>query len=101
MRAFIIVAIMSWAAVAGAKPPAANIRIASQRALDETSLSVGAVVAKVQAQYLAGIKGCYQKRLAKVADASGDLSLAFAVDPKGRTKQVTASGLDGVDACVA
>jgi hypothetical protein len=100
MRTSIVAVVLLSSAIAAAKPPPGEIRIASQRALDDTSLSVTSVVTKINGSYMAGIKKCYQKQLAKKADAAGDLSLAFAVGPNGKAVHPSASGVDGVDNCV-
>jgi hypothetical protein len=97
----VAVVVLALAAIADAKAPVTKISVLSQRAIDDTTLKVSAVITKIQASYLPGIKSCYVKVLAKDAAAKGRLDLAFVVSAKGRVTEPTASGLtDAFDKCV-
>jgi hypothetical protein len=82
--------------------PAGRISVADKNALDATSLTAEAVLAKIQSAYFAGLKRCYKTFLTKDPSARGTVTLGFTVDQTGRLVNPTATGFAGeVDTCFA
>ena len=66
-----------------------------------SSLTPEAVVAKIQAAYLAGLQRCYAHALKADATRAGKLSIAFTVSDTGKVIAAQATDLDReVDACM-
>lgn len=83
---------------AGSKPQG-RVTFSGKRAIDDTTLTVDAVAAKVTTTYLAGIKRCYKRRLDVEPSARGTLHLGFSVSEVGRTDATSAKG-GGIDESV-
>jgi hypothetical protein len=82
--------------------PTGRVSISSKRAIDDTTLTVDIVVAKVMSSYMAGIKRCYKRYLDTDASARGKVSLAFSVIESGAANGARASGFaKSVDDCLA
>jgi len=71
-------------------------------ALDDSNLSPDAVLAKIQSQYMAGLKHCYKEYLKKDASARGKVVLDLTVNESGRTVDGRASNFsaDEVNSCI-
>jgi hypothetical protein len=81
--------------------PTGRISVSDKTAIDESTLTAEAVLAKIQAAYMAGIKRCYTTYLKKDASARGKVALTFTVNETGRTLQGAAHGFAGeVDECI-
>src|SRR5690348_8716966 len=69
--------------------------------MDETNLTPDAVLAKIMAAYMPGIKRCYTQYLKKDASARGKVLLSFTVNETGRSTQGSAHGFSSeVDECI-
>jgi hypothetical protein len=73
--------------------PSRRITIATQRALDTTSLEIGAVVAKIQAAYFAALHRCYKEALKRDPASAGVATFALTVGTSGRVTDATIDGL--------
>jgi len=83
------------------KGPAGRISVASKKALDDSSLSPDAVLAKIQQIYMAGLKRCYKNYLVKDATARGKVTLSLTVTESGSVVNGRANGFAGeVDSCI-
>jgi hypothetical protein len=60
--------------------------------IEQPTLSVDHVMAKINTVYMTGVQRCYQKSLKSEPAASGKVTLTFTVDVKGRVL----SDLDGL-----
>lgn len=82
--------------------PTGRVSITKKQAFDDTSLTPEAVLAKMQAAYMAGIKRCYKAYLKKDPTARGKVKLTFTVNEIGRTVSAKAAGfVTEVDDCLA
>lgn len=77
-----------------ADPPRGRISVVSKQAFDDSTLTADAVLAKMMATYMAGLKRCYRERLAKDPTARGKVTLAFTVNETGRAVNGQARGFD-------
>jgi hypothetical protein len=83
------------------KGPAGRISVSSKTALDESTLTADAVLAKIQSVYMAGLKRCYKNYLNKDATARGGVVLSLTVTESGSTVNGSAKGFAGeVDDCI-
>jgi hypothetical protein len=83
--------------------PTGRISVSSKpTALDDTNLSPDAILAKIQQQYMAGLKHCYKEYLKKDATARGKVVLDLTVNESGRTVDGKASAFsaDEVNSCI-
>ena len=81
--------------------PTGRISIATKQAMDETNLTPDAVLAKIMAAYMAGIKRCYTQYLKKDGSARGKVLLSFTVNETGRSTEGSAHGFSSeVDECI-
>ncbi len=81
--------------------PTGRITVQEKNALDETTLTPDAVLAKIQTAYMAGLKRCYKEYLKKDASARGKVMLALTINETGRTTKGAAHGFAGeVDDCI-
>jgi hypothetical protein len=81
--------------------PTGRISIATKQAIDESNLTADAVLAKIMAAYMAGIKRCYTQYLKKDGSARGKVALTFTINETGRSTQGSAHGFAGeVDQCI-
>jgi len=66
-----------------------------------TTLTADMVLAKINRDYLPGLRRCYQKNLVHDASLSGKIAVTLAVDGSGAVVAPSASGVsDEVDSCV-
>jgi hypothetical protein len=83
------------------KAPSGRISVSEKAALDASSLSPEAVLAKIQSAYMAGLKRCYREYLKKDASARGKVSLSLTINETGRTVKGAAHGFASeVDECI-
>ncbi len=75
-----------------------RISVVGKRALDDTTLTADAVLTKLQATYMAGLRRCYKAALATDPTLRGKLVLAFTVTEAGRAVDAKATGVTG--ACI-
>ncbi|MCB9570525.1 MAG: AgmX/PglI C-terminal domain-containing protein [Kofleriaceae bacterium] len=73
--------------------PSGRIKIASVRALDDSSLAGADVQRKIMAAYMAGLLRCYRHALKADPTLRGAMTLAFTVADSGRTTGAKASGV--------
>lgn len=85
-----------------AKQPAVRATVESKRALAATSLTADAVVAKIEAAYIAQLRRCYGELIARSPGKQGKVALSFEVTPRGETAAVRVLGLEArLEACLA
>ena len=83
------------------KAPSGRISVSDKVAVDETTLTPDAVLAKIQSAYMSGLKRCYKDYLKKDASARGKVTLSLTVNETGRTTKGNAHGFAGeVDDCI-
>jgi hypothetical protein len=81
--------------------PTARVSVSSKRGVNDTTLTIDVVVAKMMAAYTAGIKRCYKSYLEKDPSARGRITLTFEVTESGRATNAHATGFaTPVDACL-
>ena len=80
--------------------PSGRITMKARTALDDTSLTGDAVLAKITSSYLLGLKRCYQRGLATDPGLRGELHLAFTVGPTGRATGEATMTSEAVASCV-
>ena len=84
-----------------AKGPLGRITFSDSKAFDESTLTVGHVLRKVQSTYVAGLKRCYKTRLAVDATLKGKMKLDFSVNEAGRATGAKVRGFDPeLDTCI-
>ncbi len=67
-----------------------------------TTLSVDAVLAKINGAYMSGLQRCYKKGLRGDSTLSGKVAMSFTVTETGRLEDATAHGVSAeVDACIS
>jgi outer membrane biosynthesis protein TonB len=72
-----------------------------KQSLDETSLTIDSVLAKIMGAYMAGLKRCQSEMLKTDPTSGGKVTLAFTVGESGRVNQASVSGLNPtIDACI-
>ncbi len=82
--------------------PSGRITVQEKNAIDETTLTPDAVLAKIQTAYMAGLKRCYKEYLKKDASARGKVMLSLTINETGRTTKGAAHGFAGeVDECIS
>jgi hypothetical protein len=80
--------------------PAGRIAIAGKEALEDSTLTVDAVLMKIQSAYMAGMKRCYKQGLKQDPTLRGAVALAITVNETGRSVRPTSSGMNReLDAC--
>ncbi len=83
------------------KGPQGRISVAGKTGGDDSSLTADAVLARIHAAYMAGLKRCYKQHLNKDASARGTVQLSFTVNETGRLVSGTAKGFaTEVDTCI-
>ncbi len=83
------------------KGPSGRISVSTKTALDESTLTADAVLAKIQSVYMAMIKRCYTNYLKVEASARGKVTLSFTVNESGATVNGRAKGFAAeVDTCI-
>ncbi len=81
--------------------PSGRISVADKQTFDESTLTPDAVLAKIQAAYMAGLKRCYKEYLKKDASARGKVTLNLTINETGRTVKGAAHGFASeVDECI-
>ena len=81
--------------------PSGRISVSEKLALDDSTLTGDAVLAKIQSAYMAGLKRCYREYLKKDATARGKITLSLTVNATGRTVKGSANGVaPEVDECI-
>ena len=104
MRAVVVCLVIGSSAQADVKrePPVVSIQTKVSKAKTESTLTVEQVSAKVQQSYVGHIERCYRDRFGLRPTTSGELRLAFGVEPNGKTIGVVVAGFDKkLAACVA
>lgn len=67
-----------------------------------TTLTVQAVLDKIQGVYMSGLQRCYKKGLLDDSKLSGKVSMSFTVSDRGALEDASARGVSGeVDACIS
>jgi hypothetical protein len=67
-----------------------------------TTLTVDAVLAKINGVYMSGLQRCYKKGLLGDSTLSGKVAMSFTVTDTGRLEDATAHGVSAdVDACIS
>ncbi|HET9627108.1 MAG TPA: AgmX/PglI C-terminal domain-containing protein, partial [Kofleriaceae bacterium] len=83
------------------KGPSGRISVSDKVAIDETTLTPDAVLAKIISAYMSGLKRCYKEYLKKDASARGKVTLSLTINETGRTVKGAAHGFAGeVDECI-
>jgi len=83
------------------KVPVGRIQATEHQSLDETSLTIDAVLAKIMGPYMAGLKRCQSELLKTDPTAGGKVTLAFTVSETGRVSQASVNGMNPtVDSCI-
>ncbi len=81
--------------------PRGRVTVSSKQAFDESTLTPDAVVGKILAAYMAGIKRCYKTYLRQDPAARGRIILSFTVNETGRAVNPKANGfVKEVDTCL-
>ena len=75
------------------KTPAGRISISGKTAIDDTSLTVDAVLHKVMSAYMMGLKRCYKEQLKQDPTMRGAVTLAFTVNETGRVINGSATAM--------
>lgn len=84
------------------KVPSGRISVSEKHSDDDSTLTPDLVLAKIQSAYMAGLKQCYKRYLAKDASARGKVQLSFTVNASGRATGGRARGFAGeVDECIS
>lgn len=85
------------------KGPTGRITPVAKSAEDDSSLSADSVLAKIQRDYMPGIRRCYTNYLKKEASARGKVALSFTVNETGRAVSGKASQFpaDEVNSCIS
>ncbi|MBP6633194.1 MAG: AgmX/PglI C-terminal domain-containing protein [Kofleriaceae bacterium] len=65
--------------------PQGRISVADKSALDDTSLTPDAVMAKIMSAYMSALRRCYKDYLKKDPTARGKVTLSFTVNETGRS----------------
>ncbi len=69
--------------------------------VEQGSLTVDMVLARINSDYMSGLQRCYRLDLAQDQTLSGKIAISFTVDEKGRTTDSAAKGLtSSIDSCV-
>jgi hypothetical protein len=85
----------------GENAPTGRISVSDKQNFDDTTLSPDAVLQKIMAAYMAGLKRCYKEYLKKDASARGKIGLELTVNATGKTVNGRATGVaDEVDTCI-
>lgn len=67
-----------------------------------TTLTVDAVLAKINGAYMSGLQRCYKNGLLGDSTLSGKVAMSFTVTETGRLEDATARGVSPeVDACIS
>jgi hypothetical protein len=86
---------------AASSSPSGRINIADKKALDESTLTPDAVLAKIMSAYMAGLKRCYKNYLTKDPSAQGGVNLSLTVNEAGRSVSSRATGFASeLDSCI-
>ncbi|MEZ4401380.1 MAG: hypothetical protein R3B06_15250 [Kofleriaceae bacterium] len=85
----------------GEKVPTGRISVSDKKTFDDSTLTPDAVLRKIQAAYMSGLKRCHKELLKTDPTARGKVKLAFTVNESGRTVSPRASGIaDSLDKCI-
>ncbi len=100
MRSLIIIAALLSTHVAHAEIQTKTSRAAQPSARKVESLTVDAMLTKINTTYMQGMQRCYVKGLAQDNSLQGKVTIVFTVNPWGRVSGTVSGIAPKVDTCI-
>lgn len=96
----IIAALLTTTSIAHAEIQTKTARAAQSSARKVESLSVDAMLTKINTTYMQGMQRCYVKGLARDSGLQGKVTIVFTVNPWGRVTGTVSGIAPKVDTCI-